>query len=260
MSTYFKQPKSIELFVDENETTIENFSTNSDSAARHDGVLRTQAYSATNPLTCNSTQRPVIAANSLSDCAAKLIQKHAENPKEYLFGSYFDVRGNKICRYGTGKTSDKAQGCGKSLPNVGNWGDCNNSDIHCYNMILNPHGPPPPLMGSPPSRPPTKKTLLTKKTKKAPFKKNMSQVSDLLLDTNVIEPYNLETILNKQKTEDITSLLQTLIKGNNYLLYDINNNKRDIYNELNNHNKKLYQEKTYETLVYKMLVVKKLKN
>ena len=242
MSTYFKQPKSIELFVDENETTIENFSTNSDSAARHDGVLRTQAYSATNPLTCNSTQRPVIAANSLSDCAAKLIQKHAENPKEYLFGSYFDVRGNKICRYGTGKTSDKAQGCGKSLPNVGNWGDCNNSDIHCYNMILNPHGPPPPLMGSPPSRPPTKKTLLTKKTKKAPFKKNMSQVSDLLLDTNVIEPYNLETILNKQKTEDITSLLQTLIKGNNYLLYDINNNKRDIYNELNNHNKKLYQE------------------
>ena len=111
--------------------------------------------------------------------------------------------------------------------------------------VLPPPPPPPPLMRSPPPpRPPNKKTLSTKKTKKAPFKKNTSQVSDLLLDTNVIDPYNLETILNKQKIDDITTLLQTLIKGNNYLLYDINNNKRDIYNELNNHNKKLYQEIT----------------
>ena len=103
--------------------------------------------------------------------------------------------------------------------------------------------PPTPVLQTPPTIPQTT-TEQRKITKYPPVRKNPSEVADLLLDTGMLDPYNLETILNKQKIEDITTLLQTLIKGNNYLLYDINNNKRDIYNELNNHNKKLYQEIT----------------
>jgi len=94
-------------------------------------------YSATNPLTCNGSQSNIVV-NSISDCTAKLKQIYAQHPGEYLFGSYFDVRGIKTCRYGTGITLDKAKGCGKSQPNVSNWGGCNASDIQCYNMILNP--------------------------------------------------------------------------------------------------------------------------
>jgi hypothetical protein len=101
-------------------------------------------YSAANPLTCNSHQS-VVEASSKSDCAAKIKEKRLNG--QYLFGSYFDVRNNKICRYGTGKTSDEAQGCGKKTKNVGNWGACNHSnnknpDIHCYNMILDRTGQP----------------------------------------------------------------------------------------------------------------------
>jgi hypothetical protein len=101
--------------------------------------------------------------------------------------------------------------------------------------------PPTPVLQAPPTIPQTTTEQL-KITKVPPVRKNSSEVADLLLDTGMLDPYNLETILNKQKIEDITDLLQNLIKGNNYLLYDINNNKLDIYNELNNHNKKLYQE------------------
>lgn len=136
---------SLELFVNRNET-IENFSTNAGSF---------QAYSAANPLTCNRSQS-TITANTKEECTAKLKLKHAENPGEYLFGSYFDVRGNKICRYGTGNTLNEAQGCGnRNTKNVSNWGGCNNSDIQCYNMILNPSSQPVVSAPPPPPPPPT---------------------------------------------------------------------------------------------------------
>lgn len=94
-------------------------------------------YSKDNPLTCNGSQSNIVI-NTKEECAYQLKQIHAQNPEEYLFGSYFDVRGNKTCRYGTGINLDKAKGCGNSQPNVSNWEGCDASDIQCYNLELSP--------------------------------------------------------------------------------------------------------------------------
>jgi len=79
-----------------------------------------------------------------AQCSAKLKQYQAQNPGQYLFGSYFNVRGNRICRYGTGDTSDKAKGCGANRVKVDHWRECdiNSPNIYCYNMILDRTGQP----------------------------------------------------------------------------------------------------------------------
>ena len=137
-----RKVKHIENFVGGSNQTIEHFG-RLEAFRREPGRFHEVMGGGdrkSNPLTCNSTKLPVVVASSKSDCTAKLKQKHAENPEEYLFGSYFDVNGNKTCRYGTGNTVNKAQGCGEKRKNVGEWEPCgrNSSSIYCYNMILNP--------------------------------------------------------------------------------------------------------------------------
>jgi hypothetical protein len=135
-----RKVKHIENFVGGSNQTIEHFG-RLEAFRREPGRFHEVMGGGdrkSNPLTCNSTKLPVVVASSKSDCTAKLKQKHAENPEEYLFGSYFDVRGNKICRYGTGNTVNKAQSCGAGQVNLSEWGPCASKDIYCSNMILNP--------------------------------------------------------------------------------------------------------------------------
>ena len=113
------------------------------AAASDDGF---RAYSATNPETLDCSQSvdllPGLPAQpTKAECSAKLREYHAQNPDQYLFGTYLNVGDNKMCRYGTGDTSDKAKGCGAAWKRTSTWSGCNDR-AQCYNMMLDRTGQP----------------------------------------------------------------------------------------------------------------------
>lgn len=95
--------------------------------------------------------------------------------------------------------------------------------------------------------------------------KKQITISDLLLQTNIIDPYKLESIdkVNKQKertniinglnNKKVQELIKYMIKDNNYLYFTINDVELDHYHTIFNNNIKLSQEvnKLYKEITKK---------
>lgn len=96
-------------------------------------------------------------------------------------------------------------------------------------------------------------------------KKEKRTISDLLLQTSIIDPYKLESIdkdnqrndrnviMNGLKNRKVQELLKFMIKDNNYLYFTINDVELDHYHTIFNNNIKLSQEigKLYKEITKK---------
>ena len=81
---------------------------------------------------------------------------------------------------------------------------------------------------------------------------NINSIGDLVLRTDIIDPYKLNYITNAKKirqklSNDIDSnnfktTFSHIIKSGNNLQFDIGDNKVDMYTKLGSYNKKIYRE------------------